>query len=415
MNNNGIQISNSFTFKLVNTTNSVQTISLFEEGINNGLDVKNVLTTGQTTGLNNVYPTFFLPLWNFAAAQMFYYFGNPLLLSLTQYPTSIADISIRGTGTIDFVTDTLALFQVPVTDGENLQIVNERINQYLRDFATISDFRSPSGQVMTFNFTFDFSIYQLSPLPISLLGYIAPYGVSIQYPTDSTIRLSSITNTGSSAFPQFDQVDLAPLTQVASANGVEVIESSGISYTEIQQSQNGGALEIDSLSINIGNAPSSFEKESQLLQPFRFKKIDVNGNEYEIQKVQTIDPYQYQFSYGKVDMTDEGENFVLDGNTKFVYSIEPQTNLFLTYNYIQARNSTFGTNLAQDEKAQDLKNIAILDENSSNVKEIVISNVTDKSNVRHPSKNVYNKTKYYIPLLLGISFYLLFNLKPNQK
>ena len=415
MNNNGIQISNSFTFNLVNTTNSVQTISLFEQGINNGLDVKNVLTTGQTTGLNNVYPTFYLPLWNFSTSQMFYYFGNPLLFSLTQYPTSIADISIRGTGTIDFVTDTLALFQVPVTDGENLQIVNERINQYLRDFATISDFRSPSGQVMTFNFTFDFSIYQLSPLPISLPGYTAPYGVSIQYPTDSTIKLSSITNTGSSPFPQFDQVDLAPLTQVASANGVEVLQSSGISYTEIQQSQNGGALKIDSLSLNIGNAPSNFEKESQLLQPFRFKKIDVNGNEYEIQKVQTIDPYQFQFSYRKVDMTDDGENFVLDGNTKFVYSIEPQTNLFLTYNYIQAKNSTFGTKLGQDEKAEDLKNIATLDDNTAKVKELVVSNFIDKSDDRHPSKNVYNKTKYYIPLLLGISFYLLFNLKPNQK
>lgn len=415
MNNNGIQISNSFTFKLVNTTNSVQTISLFEEGVNNGFDVQNVLTTGQTTGLNNTYPTFFLPLWNFAPSQMFYYFGNPLLVSLTQYPTSIADISIRGTGTIDFLTDTLALFQVPVTDGENLQVVNERINQYLRDFATINDFRSPSGQVMTFNFTFDFSVYQLSALPISLLGYTKPYGVSIQYPTDSTIRLSSITNTGSSPFPQFDQVDLAPLSAVSSANGVEVIESSGVSYSEIQQSQNGGALEIDSLSINIGNAPSNFQKESQLLQPFRFKKIDVNGNEYEIQKVQTIDPYQYQFSYGKVDMTDDGENFVLDGNTKFVYSIEPQTNLFLTYNYIQAKNSTFGTKLGQDEKAEDLKNIVTLDDNTAKVKELVVSNFIDESDVRRPTKKVYNKTKYYIPLLLGIAFYLFFNLKPNQK
>ena len=416
MSTNSLQISNSFTFNFLNTTNSVQTISLFQEGSNSEFNVQNVLTTGQTSSLNNNAPQCFLPVWNFVANQSFYYFGNPLLTSLTQYPTSISDISIRGTGNIVFETDTFVLFNIPVTDGENIQVVNDRINQYLRDFATTSDFRSPSGQVMTFNFTFDFSIYQLTPLPFTLAGYVDPYGVSIQYPTDSTIRLSVILNTGSSPLPQFIDCDLAPLTQVASANGVEVIDSSNVSYTEIQQSQNGGALDIDSLVINIGNAPSNFEKESQLLQPFRFKKIDVNGNEYEIQKVQTIDPYQYQFSFGKVDMTDSGESFVLDGNTRFVYSVEPQTSVFLTYNYVQARNSTFGTESAQEEMQQDLKNIAGLDDDSSNERELVFSNFTQDSTATQPTKNVSNKTNYFIPLLLGgIALYLLFNLKSNQK
>lgn len=416
MSTNSVQISNSFTFNFVNTTNSVQTISLFQEGSNSPFNVQNVLTTGQTSNLYSNSPQCFLPLWNFTANQPFYYFGNPLLLSLTQYPTSISDISIRGTGNIVFETDTFVLFNIPVTDGENLQVVNDRINQYLRDFATTSDFRSPSGQVMTFNFTFDFSIYQLTPLPITLAGYVDPYGVSIQYPTDSTIRLATII-CPSGFLPSFIDCDLAPLTQVSSANGVEVVDNSSVSYSEIQQSQNGGALDIDSLVVNIGNAPSNFEKESQLLQPFRFKKIDVNGNEYEIQKVQTIDPYQYQFSFGKVDMTDSGENFVLDGNTRFLYSVEPQTSVFLTYNYVQARNSTFGTESGQEEMQENLNNIAGLDNDSSNEKELVISsNVTDESDATQPTKNVSNKTNYFIPLLLGgIALYLLFNLKSNQK
>lgn len=414
MSTNSVQISNSFTFNFVNTTNSVQTISLFQEGTSNGFDVQNVLTTGQTSSLYSNAPQCFLPQWNFALGQPFYYFGNPLGISLTQYPTSLSDISIRGTGFVVFETDTFALFQVPVTDGENVQVVNDRINQYLRDFATTSDFRSPSGQVMTFNFTFDFSIYPLTPLPISLAGYVDPYGVSIQYPTDSTIRLATIYVGG--ALPSFINCDSAPLTQVASANGVEVIDSSSVSYTEIQQSQNGGALDIDSLVINIGNAPSNFEKESQLLQPFRFKKIDVNGNEYEIQKVQTIDPYQYQFSFGKVDMTDSGESFVLDGNTRFLYSVEPQTSVFLTYNYVQARNSTFGTESGQEEMQENLNNIAGLEDYNSNERELVLNNVLDESDATQPTKNVSNKTNYFIPLLLGgIALYLLFNLKSNQK
>lgn len=420
MSKNSLQISNSFTFNFTNTTNSVQEVTLFQEGINNGSSVQEVYTTGQTTYLNNTFPTIFQISWTPIGAYKFYFFNNPLATTITQYPTSLLDVQIKDTGNVRLTSDVFSFLDVPVTAGENLQIVNDRINQYLRDFATTGDFRSPSGQVMVFNFTFDFSIFQLSPLPIQIdnLGvpYLDPIGLSVQYPLDSTIKLFSIDFTGSPINPAFANIQLSPLSVTSSANGVEVRDGSSVTYSEIKQSQNGGALDIDSLVINIGSAPSDFEKQSQLLQPFRFKKIDVNGNEYEIQKVQVIDPYQYQYSFGKVDMTDEGQNFVLDGNTRFVYNVEPQTSVNITYNYIQARNSTFGLQSGQEELNRDLKNIAELDEESTEAKELVFSNFTQESNVTQPTNNVSNKTKLLIPLLLGgIALYLLFNLKPNQK
>ena len=423
---NSLQISNSFTFNFLNTTQSVQTIRLFSEGTDSEFDVKNVFTTGQTTALNNNAPQLPTPSWNALAEYPFYFFGDPLATTIPYQPTSLTDIQLKDTGDIYLECNNgLGIpIIIPVTAGENMQIVNERINQYLRDFSTTDNFRSSSGQVMTLNLTFDFAIFNQYeagyPIPIiqGLTGYTDPYGISVQYPLDfdTNAELSDIVFTGTPAPLKYTFIELCPLTISASANGVEVTDGSSVTYSEIKQSQNGGALDIDSLVVNVGSAPSDFEKQSQLLQPFRFKKIDVNGNEYEIQKVQTIDPYQYQYSFGKVDMTDDGENFVLDGNTRFVYSVEPNTSVNITYNYIQAKNSTFGQESGREEIDRDLKNIAELDDESSNERELVFSNFTQESNATQPTKNVSNKTNYFIPLLLGgIALYLLFNLKSNQK
>jgi hypothetical protein len=115
-------------------------------------------------------------------------------------------------------------------------------------------------------------------------------------------------------------------------------------------------------------------------------------------------------------MTDDGESFVLDGNTRFLYSIEPNTSVNLTYNYVQAKNSTFGKQSGQNEIDRDLRNIAEISDYSSNQKELVLGNFTQDSTATQPTKNVSNKTNYLIPLLVGgIALYLLFNLKPNQK
>jgi hypothetical protein len=427
--NKSIAIPNSFTFQFTNTTNYAQTITLFREGTSTSNDVKNVLTTGQTNDLNFVYPTLFAFVWNFVNAQPFYYF-TPITISLTSYPT-INDVFIRDTGNIDLISDNeiapsvFSTISVPVTTGESLQVVNDRINQYIRDFADTTNFRNANGDVMVFNFTIDFSIIQNETLPFTLAGFKKPYGISVQYPqpdlpigsTFNPIRLSQIVSP-SSPIACFGNIDLVTLSPSASANGVEVIDIGNVTYNEIKESQNGGALDVRSLTMNVASAPSQFEAQSQLLQPLKFKKIDVNGNEVEYVKNQPIDPYQFQNSFSDVQLTYDDEVYVLDGNTKFEYVIEANTSLNLTYNYVQVRNSTFGTESAQEEMQQDLKNIAGLDDDSSNARELVISSNFDGNELdaTQPTKNVSNKTNYFIPLLLGgIALYLLFNLKSNQK
>lgn len=186
----------------------------------------------------------------------------------------------------------------------------------------------------------------------------------------------------------------------------------GISYEQILQSQNGAVYQINGLTINVVSAPNVGAKASQLLKPFIFKKRDVNGNEVRLEKFQAIDPYQKQFSYSFVDLVDDGEVFVLDGNTEFRYEIEPLVAVNVTFNYIQLRNSNFGTEEGKEEYQNDLKNDTQLQEDSdyANELELVVQNnaVTTKS-LKKPSS-------WFNWALGGIAVYLLFNFfKSNQK
>ena len=109
------------------------------------------------------------------------------------------------------------------------------------------------------------------------------------------------------------------------------------------------------MSLDIGKSPSQDEKDGQMLTPFCFTKIDVNGNELTYCKVPTKDPYQFQDSYGLIDMGTESDNYVLDGRTKFNYNVQPLTTLFISFNYAQLTNLLFDTDLgiSKAQKQQD--------------------------------------------------------------
>lgn len=428
-NKKNIQIDNSFTLGITNTTNDVQKIVLFREGTNTINDVKEVVSTGRTTAQNNQYPILRLvTIWNNTLLQPYNYFGNPNLPTLTSYPT-LEDITIKGTGNIQLVSDNeispsvFSTINVAVVDGESISRVNEKINNAIRNLADTTNFKNSSGEVMQLFLTIDFSILNSQTLPITTAGFTAPYGISVQYPypndlpigsTGSPIRLESII-CPPSVNPPFQSIDLCPLSvPKAGANGVEVVGLSNISYEAIKQSQNGSILDINSLVVNIGNAFSEQEKQSQLLQPYLFKKIDVNGNEIELIKTQVIDPYQNQYSYSKVDMTDDGEQFVLDGNTKFEYKVEAGTSLNITFNYIEIKNLNYGSQETAIGVENDLINVAKLSENTqfATTHELVINGKNANILIKKNPK----KQKYLINLFIGIlALYVLTNLKTNQK
>jgi hypothetical protein len=422
-----ITLPNSFTLRFTNTTNFVQPITLFREGTNNPNDVSGLQTA--TTNGNDAFPILDAPTWSVVSNQPYVYFNNPLLTSLPTYPT-ISDITIRGTGNILLVSDNetspsvFSTITIPVTNGETLGVVNTRINQYIRNFGDLTNFKNVDGDFMTLNLVVDFTIFDAYPLPINLALDIKPYGISIQYPyptdlpigsTGFPIRLSKIFFP-STASVLFDKCYAIPLEVSAGANGVLVTGVQNIPYEAIKQSQNGGVLAIQSLTLNVGSTPSKFESESQLLQPFLFKKIDANGNEIETQKAQTIDPYQDQYSFAVVDMLDDGENYILDGNTRFSYNVEGQTTMNLTFNYIQLTIANFNRAEGVILYADAMNKLDEFNNQNAYVRTLVIDSEQNKPNTLIGNKSVSakkvgNKPNYVLPLLIGgvALYYILKN------
>ena len=185
----------------------------------------------------------------------------------------------------------------------------------------------------------------------------------------------------------------------------------GVSYEQILQSQNGAVYKVNGLTINVVSAPNDGAKASQLLKPFIFTKKDVNGDEIRLEKFQAIDPYQRQFSYSFVDLVDDGEMFALDGNTMFQYEIEPFVSVNVTFNYVELRNSTFGTEEGQAELEANLKKDNELQEESQYAGELKLE--VDDNAVTTKNKKRSHSWLWWI--LGGTAVYLLFNSKSNQK
>jgi len=225
-------------------------------------------------------------------------------------------------------------------------------------------------------------------------------------PNSFTLRLTNPDVIGADSAYLFDSgAEPTPTTIITT-------QVNGVTYEEILQSQNGAVYQINGLTINIVSAPTNGEKVNQLLKPFIFSKRDVNGNEMRIEKFQAVDPYQQQFSYSFVDLVDEKEIFVLDGNTLFQYEIEPLVKVNVTFNYIELKNSNFGTEESQKELRKDIENDLKLQETSQYASEVEMV-VKDNAVVTNKKKKSIN----WLYWILGATaVYLLYNpFKTNQK
>jgi hypothetical protein len=225
-------------------------------------------------------------------------------------------------------------------------------------------------------------------------------------PNSFTLRLTNPDVSGADSAYLFDS-GAEPIT-----SKIVVTQVNGISYEQILQSQNGAVYQINGLTINIVSAPNNGEKINQLLKPFIFSKRDVNGNEMRIEKFQAVDPYQDQFSFSFVDLVDEKEIFVLDGNTLFQYEVEPLASVNITFNYIELKNSNFGTEESQEELKKDIQNDLKLQKESQYASEAELV-VQDNAVVTNKKKKPIN----WLYWILGATaVYLFINpFKTNQK
>jgi len=221
-----------------------------------------------------------------------------------------------------------------------------------------------------------------------------------------TLNLFNSDNTGTRDVSLFE---LGVASGIPS--DVVITEVGSTNYSTILNSQTGGVYSIEGLTIQVNQAPDEESRQKQILRPFRFKKIDVNGDEVLFQKVQVLDPYQYQLTYDYVNLTDDGEMYVLDGNTAFRYTLEPLTGVNVTFNYVEAKNENFGTQEGENNKLKDVENIQEIESDS----EYATSKVLTIDNAVVTKKN--KKSSNWLYWILGASAVFLFinPFKTNQK
>lgn len=402
-----IQLENSFTLNFTNTTNSVRSVALFKEGLSGtSRFVVEQTNSADEIGANGniTQPAI---IWNFVGNQPYQYEG---VVTPVTAPININQFKATTTGVLEIISDNGgSKVDVSILNTDTLNDVNEKINSAIRLNADLTNFKSPSGLFAVVNVVFDINYFEQFPLPQpkNLTPYKSSWGISVQYPTDlphKLLELNFPTNPNS----EFATLNAMSEALTSSANGVVIGQGNNVSYQEILESQNGSVLDIDTLVVNVGKSPTIAEKQSQLLQPFKFAKRDVDGNEVDVVKTQLIDPYQDQYSYREVNMIDGGDDrFYLDGNTAFIYKIEPLTQVKLSYNYRRIKNSTFETEKGSEELKQESNNIKKVSEKNKwrSVKELDL-------NVK--LKNKKNKIKpFYIVVGSVLAYFLLIQNKPK--
>ena len=252
------------------------------------------------------------------------------------------------TGTLEIISDNGgSKVDVAILNTDTLNQVNDKINATIRLNADLTNFLSPSGKYAEVNVFFDINYFEQFPLPQPKTNppYRQSFGVSVQYPTDLPHKLLQL-NYPTNANSEFGTLNTMNEVVTSSANGV-VVEDSGsnITYDEILRSQNGAVYDIISMSLDIGKTPTILEAKSQMLQPLCYDKRNANGDSITYCQTPTIDPYQFQNSYSVIDMASDEDNYVLDGNTEFIYSVEPLSTAILTFNYTKLTNLVGDTRL----------------------------------------------------------------------
>lgn len=340
--NREIQYDNSFTLRFTNSTNARRKVILFEQGNDTPFSVRKVNSVDENASQGNIIQP---PLvWNFYSSQPYVYrasVGGAIIFTITE-PIDISNLFSQASGNLVLEVQSGSTLNVPILDTDNINQINDKINSEIRANGDTTNFRSPSGQFAEVNVFFDVTYFETFALPqtATSVPYRNAWGVSVQYPSDMPNgQLLRTLNFPNNATPEFQGLDLLPSTLTSSANGVVVDDSgSNVTYDEILRSQNGAVYDIISMSLDIGNTPTSLEAKSQMLQPLCYDKRDANGDSITYCQVPTIDPYQFQNSYSVIDMASDSDNYVLDGQTEFVYELEPLSTALLTFNYTKLTN-----------------------------------------------------------------------------
>lgn len=152
--------------------------------------------------------------------------------------------------------------------------------------------------------------------------------ISIQ---DDTKRITLVN------FQNIDSWYSSVVSSKEIANDVIITSNGGLTYKEIQRSQNGEFLHIRAISVQVlsSSASSYYTQNAQNLNSLGFNKNNPFGKDYIEYLNPTISPFQSQNVVNDIKINKKSEVFVLDGDTTFLYTLNPLTSVEITFDYVK--------------------------------------------------------------------------------
>ncbi len=327
--------NDSFAITLRNFSNSKKSIELFQLGLTNSFTPSPV-AFAQDTGYNFIGG--YVPFNSL-------FIQNPV----NPYPNGTSDedciLFAQPVDTYlvleDVVGNILSSAPLPAGVSSNLEILNiilqDLYDQFIANGWEIGEgsfqFQFtpiPDGATLWSKFSYQLILQKIPQTP--------PIAGDIQ----TQVRELRIEQSGVAlaTFPSIDSWFESNSAIKLIANDVIIDAGGEVSYDEINRSQNGAFLDIRGITIQVlsSSASSIYTQNSQNLNSLGFLKINSTGDDYIGYLNPTISPYQTQNVVNDINMSDNDGLFVLDGNTRFEYDINPLTNVELTFNYVQFPN-----------------------------------------------------------------------------
>jgi hypothetical protein len=320
--------NNSFAFILKNFRNSIKSIELFQLGLTNSFTPIDMAFAQDTTGhfisgysdMNNLFiqnPS--KPYPNGTSDADCIIFAQPVDTYLVMEDTASNIISSPP---------------LPAGNTSDLESLNGGIQNLYEQFIA-NGWELGEG---TIQFQFN-AIPNVFPTWDKL-----SYQLIITRTDNKTTQIREIRIEQSAipiaTFPNIDSW-FEPIRRIKSiANDVIIDTGGGMPYNEINRSQSGAFLDIRGISVQVlgSSASSLYTQNSQNLNSLGFLKLNPTGDDYIGYLNPTISPYQTQNVVNDINMNDKSGLFVLDGNTRFDYDLNPLTNVEIVFNYVQFPN-----------------------------------------------------------------------------
>ena len=284
---------------------------------------------------------------------MKYYSPQRQFVFIPIFPSTLVGFAIWGVDTNDFVfssNDTSLITGATSYYDENIAGFNADNSHF---FSIAINTRNRIYNIDMTSENFDYNFNQNN----GTSSY--PERPNVTLPTWNNLSLLNIgAFTGIQSFFQFVRVGfnsellLYSTGGTAIANGVEIAETNNRTYAEVENSQIGQMLEVQSISIQLRQGISDTQKISQLLEPIKFKHTDSSGREVEYAKVPTIDPFQTQFRVPTMKTGMESGSYILDGNTELDYKIINNTSVDVTFNFSKLPNLLY-------DRSQGLQDLVV--------------------------------------------------------